>query len=62
MKRVELVLGILAGFTLGAATGILFAPAKGKKMRKRIFRKGRLVVTGAHDQIKSGLKELHEVV
>ncbi len=40
MKSGKTVLGIIAGFATGALVGILFAPEKGSKIRKKIARKG----------------------
>jgi gas vesicle protein len=39
MKTGKLVLGLLAGVAAGAVLGILFAPNKGSKTRKRILNK-----------------------
>lgn len=40
MKTTKIVLGILAGVAAGAVMGILFAPNKGSRTRKRILRRG----------------------
>jgi gas vesicle protein len=40
MSSGKLVLGLLAGVAVGALAGILFAPAKGSRTRKRILKKG----------------------
>jgi gas vesicle protein len=40
MSSGKVVLGLLAGVAVGALAGILFAPAKGSKTRKRILKKG----------------------
>ncbi len=40
MSSGKVVLGLLAGVAAGALAGILFAPAKGTKTRKRILKKG----------------------
>jgi gas vesicle protein len=39
MKSGKIVLGVLAGITAGAVLGILFAPDKGVKTRKKIMGK-----------------------
>ncbi|MBP9600364.1 MAG: YtxH domain-containing protein [Lutibacter sp.] len=36
----KILLGVLAGVATGATLGILFAPAKGSKTRKKIIEKG----------------------
>lgn len=36
MKSGKIILGVLAGLAAGAALGILFAPDKGDKTRKKI--------------------------
>lgn len=36
MKSGKIILGVLAGLAAGAALGILFAPDKGEKTRKKI--------------------------
>jgi gas vesicle protein len=40
MSTNKIVLGVLGGVAVGALAGILFAPAKGTKTRKRIMKKG----------------------
>ena len=40
MSSGKVVLGLLAGAAAGALAGILFAPAKGSKTRKRMLRIG----------------------
>jgi gas vesicle protein len=40
MEQGKVVLGVLAGVTAGAILGILFAPDKGVKTRKKIMDKG----------------------
>ncbi len=40
MKNSNVILGVLGGVAVGAIAGILFAPAKGTKTRKRIMKKG----------------------
>ncbi|WP_333600766.1 YtxH domain-containing protein [Flavobacterium sp.] len=40
MKTSKVVLSVLGGVAVGAIAGILFAPAKGTKTRKRILKKG----------------------
>lgn len=40
MSKGKLVVGILGGVALGALAGLLLAPDKGNKTRKRILEKG----------------------
>ena len=40
MSSQKVVLGLLAGVAAGALAGILFAPAKGSRTRRRIMKKG----------------------
>jgi gas vesicle protein len=40
MKADKLILGVLGGVAVGALMGILFAPEKGSKTRKKILDKG----------------------
>lgn len=40
MSNGKVVLGTLAGLAIGAIAGILFAPEKGSKTRKKIVSKG----------------------
>ncbi len=40
MDKGKVVLGIMAGALAGAAIGMLYAPHKGSKTRKKIFKKG----------------------
>jgi gas vesicle protein len=58
MSSGKVVLALLAGVATGAIAGILFAPAKGSKTRKRIVRKGEDLV----DDLKDKFDELLEVV
>jgi len=40
MNSGKIILGVLAGVAVGAILGILFAPEKGSKTRKKIAEKG----------------------
>jgi gas vesicle protein len=40
MSSGKVLLGVLAGLAVGATLGILFAPDKGSKTRKKIQKKG----------------------
>jgi gas vesicle protein len=56
MKTAKVVLSILAGAAAGALAGILFAPAKGSKTRKKILRKGE----DYYDSLKDKVDDLFE--
>jgi len=58
MSSGKVVLGLLAGVAVGALAGILFAPAKGTRTRKRILKKGGEYV----DAVKDKFDELLDVV
>jgi gas vesicle protein len=40
MSKGKVIFGVLAGFAVGAALGVLFAPDSGWNTRKRITKKG----------------------
>lgn len=54
----KILLGVLAGVAAGATLGILFAPAKGAKTRKKIIKKG----DDYADEIKSKLNDIVESI
>lgn len=58
MESGKTALGILLGIGAGALLGILFAPAKGSKTRKRILDKGQ----GYADDLKDKLHDLYQDV
>jgi gas vesicle protein len=58
MESGKTALGILLGIGAGALLGILFAPAKGSKTRKRILDKGQ----GYADDLKDKLDDLYQDV
>jgi len=58
MSSGKVVLGLLAGVAAGALAGILFAPAKGSRTRRRIMKKGEDYT----DAIKETFNDLLETV
>jgi gas vesicle protein len=50
MSSGKILLGVLAGVAAGALAGILFAPAKGSRTRKRILRQGENYVDGLKEK------------
>ena len=62
MSSGKVVLGLLAGIAAGALAGILFAPAKGSKTRKRILKKGEDYVEDITEKFNDLLKTVTEKV
>ncbi len=71
MNTGKVLLGVLAGIASGALFGILFAPDKGYKTRRRIIKKGKNYADGltekfedlmeeTTDKIKSAVKKMKE--
>lgn len=58
MNSSKLVIGILGGFAAGALIGVLFAPEKGTRTRKKIIRNSE----GLADTIREKFEELYEDV
>lgn len=58
MTTGKVILGVLAGAAAGALAGILFAPAKGSKTRRRILKKGK----NYKDAVKKEFTELLDVI
>jgi gas vesicle protein len=50
MKKSNVVFGILAGAAVGALLGVLFAPDKGSKTRRKLYRKGEDMVDDLKDK------------
>ena len=40
MRTLKILLGVLAGIAAGAALGVMFAPDKGYRTRRRLISKG----------------------
>jgi gas vesicle protein len=53
MKSGKVMLGTVIGVAAGAVLGMLFAPAKGSAMRKRVARQ----VTGSAEDVQENLSE-----
>jgi gas vesicle protein len=51
MNTGKVLLGVLAGVAAGALVGILFAPAKGSRTRKRIYKKGEDYAEGLNETV-----------
>ncbi|MFY9281217.1 MAG: YtxH domain-containing protein [Bacteroidia bacterium] len=65
MSTGKLALGLLAGLAAGAALGILFAPNKGSKTRKKIAKKGEDLTTSLKqefDEMANRLTDKYEQV
>lgn len=58
MNTNKIVLGVLGGLAAGAIAGILLAPDKGSKTRKKIVSKGK----NLSDDMKSKFEDLYENV
>ena len=58
MNSSKVLLGVLGGVAVGALAGILFAPAKGCKTRKRILNSGKDYV----DNLKEKFDDLSQEV
>ncbi|ESU26360.1 hypothetical protein FLJC2902T_28450 [Flavobacterium limnosediminis JC2902] len=56
METGKVALGVLGGLATGVLLGILFAPAKGSKTRKRILEKGQKYA----DDVKDKLDEVYK--
>jgi gas vesicle protein len=50
MNSGKVLLGLLAGIAAGAAMGILFAPGTGSSTRRKILRKGEMMVMESEDK------------
>ena len=60
MKKGHVVLGLLAGLAAGAVLGILFAPEKGSRTRRRIMEKGEDVAEELKDKFDGLLEDINE--
>ncbi|MFC6876874.1 YtxH domain-containing protein [Flavobacterium myungsuense] len=65
MNSSKVLLGVLGGVAAGAIAGILFAPAKGSKTRKRIVNKGKGYandVKGKFDKVTKDFSNQYETI
>lgn len=60
MKRGTIILGIVGGVAVGALLGILLAPDKGERTRKRILRKGKGYMDIVKDKFNDVVEEMNE--
>lgn len=58
MKTDKVILGVLGGLAAGAIMGILFAPDKGEKTRKKIKRKSNDYADDLKDKYDSALDKI----
>lgn len=58
MSKGKIILGTMAGLAIGAAAGILFAPGKGSKTRRKIIKKGKDYIHGLKTRVDEAGKEL----
>jgi len=60
MSAGKVLLGVLAGVTAGALVGILFAPAKGSRTRRRILKKGENYADGLKEKFNEYVDNVSE--
>jgi len=58
MRSGKVILGVLAGFAIGAALGVLFAPDKGWNTRKRISKKAEDLTEDLRDKFEEFLDSI----
>ena len=58
MRSGKVILGVLAGFVIGAALGVLFAPDKGWNTRKRISKKAEDLTEDLRDKFEEFLDSI----
>jgi len=60
MSAGKVLLGVLAGVAAGAMVGILFAPAKGSRTRRRILKQGENYADGLKDKFNEYVDNVSE--
>lgn len=60
MSAGKVLLGVLAGVAAGALVGILFAPAKGSRTRRRILKKGENYADGLKEKFNEYVETISE--
>jgi len=60
MSAGKVLLGVLAGVAAGALVGILFAPAKGSRTRRRILKQGENYADGLKEKFNGLLDDMSE--
>jgi gas vesicle protein len=60
MSAGKVLLGVLAGVAAGALVGILFAPAKGSRTRRRILKKGENYADGLKEKFNEYVDNVSE--
>ena len=62
MSSEKVFLGLLAGVAAGALAGVLFAPAKGSKTRKRILKSGEVYADVLKEKFDEFVDSINEKV
>lgn len=60
MGRGNIILGILGGVAVGALLGVLLAPDKGERTRKKILRKGEDYVDAMKDKLDDFVEDMNQ--
>ena len=62
MRNSKVLLGVVAGIAVGAALGVIFAPEKGSRTRRRLIRKGEDLRALINDKVEDKLGELVDLL
>lgn len=60
MKSYKIVLGVAAGLATGLLLGMLFAPHKGTRTRRRIVRAGSQMGDDLKEKVDAAMDKVHE--